>query len=314
MLAQANYVIAPPQIFSPGSSSMMLHSVAVNQITRQVTLQKYCAAKKEKFVNYNKIYNFKDLIYSTKGKLIMCTVHKIASSNWKRVFLAMSGIFNESFIESLTIDKIQSISKSSKLRKVHAQSTITINQTNCELREELFASSNRVLFTRNPYERLFSAYKDKFVPPKDLAFKNIEKKIFRMFPNNLKNLERDATFEEFLEFVIHEHNIGGISDQHNHWRPVTKICLPCHIKYDFIGKMETLIEDSKYVMDLANMENKNLFPAKAGNSAHTRSLVEKAYSNVHKTTLNRLYEIYKEDLEAFAYTVPEAVRRIMNSI
>ena len=110
---------------------MRLYPVAVNQITRQVTLQKYCAEKKEKFVNYNKIYNFKDLIYSKKGKLIMCTVHKIASSNWKRVFLAMSGAFNESFIESLTVDKIQSISKSSILRKVHAQSTITINQTNC---------------------------------------------------------------------------------------------------------------------------------------------------------------------------------------
>ena len=67
-------------------------------------------------------------------------------------------------------------------------------------------------------------------------------------------------------------------------------------------------------MDPGNMENKNLFPAKAGNSAHTRSLVEKSYSNARKTTLNRLYDVCKEDLEAFAYIVPEAIRRIMNSI
>ena len=293
-------------------SSIVLPSVVVNQIRRHATLQKFCAKNNGQYTNYSKTTDVKNLLFSEKGNLSICLVPKIASSNWRRVFLAMSGVFDESVIEKLTLEKLGSIDKSSKLRRVHAQQMPLSNEMNGTLRQGLIANSKKVFFSRNPYERLFSAYKDKFTHPKDPHFKGMERRIFKMFPSHLSDLEREATFQEFLDFVIHENKIGDLTPLNKHWRPVTKICLPCYKRYNIIGKMETLAEDSRYVLDLANTENKNLFPVKAGNSAYTRSLLENVYSNISRNTLNGLYEMYKDDLEAFAYIAPEIVRRNMN--
>ena len=290
----------------------MLPSVVVNQIGRHATLQKFCAKNNGHYRNYSQENDAKGLLFSEKGNLSICLVPKIASSNWRRVFLAMSGVFDESVIEKLTIEKLESIDKTSKLWRVHAQQMPLINENNGTLRQDLIANSKKVFFTRNPYERLFSAYKDKFMHPKDPHFKGMERRIFRMFPSHSNDLEREATFQEFLDFIIHENKIGQLTALNKHWRPVTKICLPCYIRYNIIGKMETLAEDSRYVLDLANTDNKDLFPVKAGNSAYTRSLLEKVYSNISRNTLNGLYQIYKDDLEAFAYIAPKIVRRKMN--
>ena len=62
-----------------------------------------------------------------------------------------------------------------------------------------------------------------------------------------------------------------VSSFDQHWRPPSIMCHPCQIKYDFIGKMETVIKDSKYLMKILNVENKDLFPGSGGSKYNTKT-------------------------------------------
>jgi len=56
----------------------------------------------------------------------------------------------------------------------------------------------------------------------------------------------DVTFLEFVQYVIREKYSKKRRDIH--WMPQYKHCNPCLIKYDFIGRYETLEEDAKHVL------------------------------------------------------------------
>ena len=82
--------------------------------------------------------------------------------------------------------------------------------------------------------------------------------------------------------------------------------LPCMIKYDFIGKIETVADDSKKVLRALN-EDESLYPINNTDiyKEHTSELLRKYFSQFTRETLNELYEIYKYDYEAFGYKKPD---------
>ena len=77
--------------------------------------------------------------------------------------------------------------------------------------------------------------------------------------------------------------------------------------------METLIEDSRYIMKKWRIGNEDLFPAEGGRSysIETKNLVEEQFSVFNKATLVGLYLIYQGDFEAFGYELPDIVKNIM---
>ena len=115
----------------------------------------------------------------------------------------------------------------------------------------------KVLFTRDPFERLVSAYMDKFVhtyepPYADDAVMIIKK--YRNFPNDvmpawiqrykfdqdtLQDIRDPLTFQEFLQFILD----GNKLHLSTHWDPISDMCLVCKIQYNYIIKYETINED-----------------------------------------------------------------------
>lgn len=55
------------------------------------------------------------------------------------------------------------------------------------------------------------------------------------------------TFKEFVKDVIHQVRFGP--ELNSHFVPVTTFCAPCQHKYEIIAKMETLEEDTVYLLD-----------------------------------------------------------------
>ena len=61
---------------------------------------------------------------------------------------------------------------------------------------------------------------------------------------------KNVTFREFVDFVVHQYDKKGGSGENfdEHWQIVHTLCQPCRMKYNYIGKMETLVEDAEQVL------------------------------------------------------------------
>ena len=93
----------------------------------------------------------------------------------------------------------------------------------------------KFLIVRNPYERLISAYTDKFnnVPDRRYYHTTYGKIIIRLFRKNAtrKSLKQgnDVTFPEFISYVIYQWKHRLRFDEH--WKPITDTCQPCSIRW-----------------------------------------------------------------------------------
>jgi hypothetical protein len=133
----------------------------------------------------------------------------------------------------------------------------------------------KAIFVRHPLERLVSAFRSKFqtVTPKTEFYReyygNIIARRFRkpqsaasaaanfqsIVPAYMLDFFRlrraprevpinDITFPEFVRFIA-EHGPDGF-DQH--WRPISNLCRPGDIQYDFVGRYERLEEDANRLL------------------------------------------------------------------
>ncbi|XP_054163738.1 carbohydrate sulfotransferase 11-like [Oppia nitens] len=242
------------------------------------------------------------LIVDDINKLIYCFVPKVASTNWKRVLLAINMKPNENYNELNPLDI--------KGNESHVpQAFRTLNQYNdtTEITYKL-RSYLKFMFVRNPYERLLSAFRNKFEDTfKDYFRERFGRKIvkqFRQQPTN-ESLERghDVTFEEFLTYIS-QLNTSDHNHQFNeHWRPVTNLCFPCAIDYDVIGKYETLHSDVQLVLRKARINHLIQFPKREDTYSNLPSsdLISQYYTNVSDILIDKLAKVYNQDITLFQY-------------
>ena len=107
--------------------------------------------------------------------------------------------------------------------------------------DEVFNSMYKFCFVRNPYDRLFSAYtflKKGGINDQDLAFSQ-------------KHLEEYLTFEDFVLRALEKKEIM----EWVHFKPqYTFVCDDSDkMVMDFVGKMESINEDFKYLCKQINI-------------------------------------------------------------
>lgn len=107
------------------------------------------------------------------------------------------------------------------------------------------------LFVRDPYSRLLSSYVDKLFSPNAHYWK-----IYGVFgvstarknPNKMDLVcGHDLTFKEFVKTVIYAEKNG--IQRNGHFTPQYDSCDPCQYRYGVIGKLETLQQDTFYLLD-----------------------------------------------------------------
>lgn len=97
-----------------------------------------------------------------------------------------------------------------------------------------------------------------------------------------------------------------------HWREMYRLCEPCSIGYDFIGKLESIDRDARYVLDnvinVTTDSSKIYFMNSSENIHWTGSsdekIMRKYYDSLPKAALQKLYRRYKLDFEFFGYEAP----------
>lgn len=240
--------------------------------------------------------DLKHLIVDDRHGLLYCYVPKVACTNWKRVLMVLTG---DSQRDPLQIPANEAHIPGT-LRTLSEYSTSEINQ---RLRTYL-----KFVFVREPFERLVSAYRNKFTRSYNTAFhkrygtKIIQRHRAEASPEALERGD-DVSFSEFVRYLVdpgtqHEEPFN------EHWERVHSLCHPCLIHYNILGKYETLQQDSSYVLKLAGVDSEVTFPSSATSTHTTADMVASYFKDISSAYQKKLYNLYKMDFLLFNYSMP----------
>ncbi|XP_050418230.1 carbohydrate sulfotransferase 9 isoform X2 [Patella vulgata] len=182
-----------------------------------------------------------NILVSSAKKMSYCIVPTAESEFWIRTFRYLNDESKEE-IDTRDLTKLNSLLSQNLLRQ-----NLKLYHMEKESDEIVVDATNKILFTRNPYTRLWIAYIEHMFLP-DL-WNEVGRKIvsFRKSPKQESLLcGNDVTFEEFLDHVLRE--AKSPANMKKIWRPVQYLCNPCKYKPDFIGKVEYFDVDAKHIL------------------------------------------------------------------
>lgn len=236
-------------------------------------------------------------IYVEDGhKLLYCEVPKAGCSNWKRVLMVLAGVASST--HKINHDMVH---YSNHLKRLDSFDQHAVS--------ERLQSYTKVLFVREPMERLVSAFRDKFESPNSYYHPVFGKPIISKYRVNAsKSALRTGsgvTFPEFIRYLLDVHRPIGMDI---HWEPVSQLCSPCLLGYDFIGKFETIEEEANFILHRVGAPENLTFPTfkdRNPEAARTSSLITQQYfTQLSASERQRVYDFYYMDYLMFNYSKP----------
>lgn len=113
------------------------------------------------------------------------------------------------------------------------------------------------MIVRNPYERLISAYKDKFL--REYHHNKPSNQFVILKERTLKTLnnaerKHGFSFPQFVDFLRGKYSVDLDKYRENrHWDSYEHMCSPCLIPYDYILRTEVMGQElDRYVLPLLN--------------------------------------------------------------
>ncbi|KAK2908636.1 hypothetical protein Q8A67_004473 [Cirrhinus molitorella] len=126
----------------------------------------------------------------------------------------------------------------------------------------------KFLFVRDPFVRLISAFRNKFALPNEDFYRQFGSVILQRYANISKppDSAQEAftagirlSFTHFIKYLLNPQTEQK-KPFNEHWQQMYRLCHPCQIEYDFVGKLETLEEDTEHLLKILGMENQIRFP------------------------------------------------------
>jgi len=189
-------------------------------------------------------------------------------------------------------------------------------------REHMLKNYFKFTFVREPFERLLSAYKDKFVYIRGIDHRMLKlhgREILKHFRPNATEHARekldDITFKEFIEYLVTKGSNESSPIMDWHWDNYLHTCGMCAMKYDFIGHYETFnqdIEDFKKAAKLSPDQAKR-FKAQEKNISSTATSMLGYYSKLPLKWINKLVDLYRPTLEMFDYKFPGPLKTLFEN-
>ena len=261
-----------------------------------------------------------------KSKLIFCPVFKAASSTLFAYLLEASKSNPDSDYHKNVGDR--------KMTPLEQIWEISHPLTDKSSLDSIRDGSKTAIIVRHPFERLVSAFRDKWERRQaDLQDEDFERGFYynkvnghlmtgmfrksalrrfggeffgagnnygALIPSKRRNSRRLSQLPIFWEFVqfVKTQNVRSMDV---HYRPAYYGCAPCVVKYDYVFRVEDLDidEDLKGLLDanLNNIGEKNVHEGGLNSEQITRIY----FSTLSHSDIIKLWEIYKEDFLLFGY-------------
>ncbi|CAG5108196.1 Oidioi.mRNA.OKI2018_I69.chr1.g3679.t1.cds [Oikopleura dioica] len=264
-----------------------------------------------------------------------CLVAKAASTSLTTALLLATGRLDSS--KKLTLDDVTAGDERFNRKCTSVQNGCLVRRS-----PKTVPISERIIFVREPMDRLYSAYKDRIarlhdrpgfcfllVACKPFIVEKVEpggrdwyyEKYTRfMKPNAPATAELaikqnfSVSFEEFVSWLVSNNKFSADM----HWKPQFTNCQPC--QYSFIGHVETIAEDldalfsrlkvsnltSSHVFAHSDSVNPHRTSSTKNNSAKTETAtLEEILRKLPKNHRDALLSHYRQDYEAFGYDLPD---------
>ncbi|XP_055481563.1 carbohydrate sulfotransferase 9 [Psammomys obesus] len=243
------------------------------------------------------LYSIVSRIYvEDKHRVLYCEVPKAGCSNWKRILMVLNGLASSAY----------NISHEAVHYGKHLKTLASFDLKGIYMRLNTYS---KAVFVRDPMERLVSAFRDKFEHPNSYYHPVFGKAIIKKYRPNANtqalNNGSGVQFKEFVHYLLDDHRPVGMDI---HWEKISKLCYPCLINYDFVGKFETLEEDANYFLHVIGAPKELKFPNfKDRHSSDERTstqVVRQYLKDLGRAERQLLYDFYHLDYLMFNYTAP----------
>ena len=200
--------------------------------TRRHRIREACGRK---IYDHNQKTNLrrKHIFLDHKHRILFCTIPKVSGTSWKKKLLAMNSMDTYVHLENRGNVKHRDINAALMLQRVE---TLDFNKhATSDLK-----NYTKIMFVRDPIERLISAFNDKFHPSQksDYYFKKFGREISARYhgTGRFDVSGRNVTFEQFVTYIVDLYQTNQTDRYDEHWTSYNNLCLPCQIDYDIIGK------------------------------------------------------------------------------
>ncbi|MCJ8747887.1 hypothetical protein PDJAM_G00158640 [Pangasius djambal] len=239
-----------------------------------------------------------------RHRILFCQTPKVGNTQWKKVLIVLNGKFSK--VEDIPENVVHDHERNG-LPRLSSMSDADIT--------ERLNTYFKFFIVRDPFERLISAFKDKFVenPRFEPWYKHsIAPTIIRKYRKSHRDAPGSAGlhFEDFVRYLGDEQGRRHLDRQFGehviHWLTYAELCAPCDISYDVIGHHETLEQDAPYILKAAGIEDLVSYPSiPKGITRYNRTKVERYFSGISKRDIRRLYTCYQGDFSLFGYHRPD---------
>lgn len=263
----------------------------VKEVCAELQIDKHLAHLTEPTERIN---NFlKNIIVDEKHKVLYCIIPKAACTSWKSMLLGLTGDFDLKHPEKYR----KQVHQVGRL-EAHGLRRLSSVRFPSSTKMDYLANYTKFVNVRHPWRRLKSAFENKFrqFDAGALPFhRNYGRAIIRRYRTNpteesLRTGE-NITMEEFLRFVAADHSTNA------HWMSFQRLCHPCYIHYDYIGTVETLEEDSNYILEKVFHTDYRLQNLQATNRTK-----QNPFQSIPESIIRKLDHLYSADFEMFGYT------------
>ncbi|XP_037779088.1 carbohydrate sulfotransferase 13-like [Penaeus monodon] len=243
---------------------------------------------------FNHFINSKEFLVNKKHGLVWCNVFKAA------------------FFGTLTFGTDNTIANISSRNTILCLTSPSVRLDEQSLRAVLQSSPPPLAFmiARHPFIRLVSAYRDKiarYAPP----YQNLRHRIMKAHPELgvgtsvmllgiLFGQRQYPTFPQFVQYVLDRYR--SKLPLNEHWETMFKYCTPCQANFTVFAKVETLDEDSSYIMHASGIQG--LLKPKIinrGPEGSSEKVAKHFLCQLSKRQIRGLISLYKFDLEMFEY-------------
>ena len=244
-------------------------------------------------------------------ELIYCQVSKVACSTWKGVM-----------ISSLLGNKILELGDSKVHQRSYLQSLGIRYITDWQPEYALYT---RFMVTRHPLDRLMSGYKNMIQPPPRPVGPGYKYNqwINTQLYGETNEVDDIASFEDFLFLVSSQdpsiQQTGFYNDRH--WLPISEVCQPCSVRYDYIVRLETADEDSVPILQMFRINDtlphKNNGQRQSDTSDDFRGIgqsVLREYANISPEIMSNIFHRYKLDFQLYGYSYDDLKNELRCSI
>ena len=230
------------------------------------------------------------LVFQSR-KVIYCFIPKVSSTQWQKELLGLEEEDKQIY------------------PKVNGSYEKNFNNFSPQEVEEMLKNYFTFLFVRDPMERVLSAYKNKFLLDNNYFHRTYGRGIIKRYrPNATKEALETGSGVTFPEFTRH---VVEIQSRNEHWQSFDKLCHPCAVNYDFIGRFENLYEDASYLIKKAGIDDR--VSSDSFHSSNTAADMLHYYSQIPKERILQMAKIYESDYEMFGYPFPGQLGALLRS-